>query len=83
MCLLIFLYGDILYMRTGETERQQKERQEKTMTKKKYKQILHTTKSPEKLYGIIRVAMYDTDIKPGDFCELLDEMNEIIMKERR
>ena len=53
------------------------------MTKKKYKQILHTTKSPEKLYGIIRVAMYDTDIKPGDFCELLDEMNEIIMKERR
>ena len=53
------------------------------MTKKKYKQILHTVKMPEKLDGIIRVAMYDNDIKTEDFRELLDEMNAIIMKERR
>ena len=53
------------------------------MTKKRYKQILHTTKIPEKLDGIIRVAMYDNDIKPNDFSELLDEMNKIIMKDRK
>lgn len=53
-----------------------------TMTKEMYKQILHTTKRPETLDGIVRVAMYDDDIKPGAFCELLNEMNEIIMKER-
>ena len=53
------------------------------MTKKRYKQILHTTKIPEKLDGIIRVAMYDNDIKPDDFIELLDEMNKIIMKDRK
>lgn len=53
------------------------------MTKEMYKHILHTTKSPEKLDGIIRVALYDDEIKLNDFSELLDEMNEIIMKERR
>ena len=53
------------------------------MTKKRYKQILHTTKIAEKLDGIIRVAMYDNDIKPNDFSELLDEMNKIIMKDRK
>ena len=52
------------------------------MTKEMYKQIIHTTKRPETLDGIIRVAMYDNDIKPYDFGELLDEMNKIIMKER-
>lgn len=59
-----------------------KERQENTMTKETYKNILHTTKSPATLDGIIRVAMYDNDIKPKDFGELLDEMNAIVMKER-
>lgn len=53
------------------------------MTKKMYKHILHTTKSAEKLDGIIRVAMYDPDIKLNDFCELLDEATAIILKERR
>lgn len=53
------------------------------MTKEMYKQVLHTTEIPEKLDGIIRVAMYDSDIKLDDFVELLDEMHEIIMKERR
>ena len=53
------------------------------MTKEMYKQILHTTKSAEKLDGIICVAMYDNDIKTEDFGELLNEMNAIIMKERR
>ena len=48
-----------------------------------YKHILHTTKSAEKLDGIIRVAMYDEEIDRKDFGELLDEMNAIIMKERR
>lgn len=51
------------------------------MTKKMYKHILHTTKRPETLDGIIRVAMYDNDITLKDFGELLDEMNKIIMKE--
>lgn len=53
------------------------------MTKEMYKHILSTTKSPEKLDGIIRVAMYDEEIKTEDFRELLDQMNAIIMKERR
>ena len=48
------------------------------MTKEMYKQILHTTKIPETLDGIVRAAMYDTDIKLNDFIELLEEMNEII-----
>lgn len=52
------------------------------MTKEMYKHILHTTKSPEKLDGIIRVAMYDNDINRHDFDELLIEMDAIIMKER-
>lgn len=52
------------------------------MTKEMYKQILHTTKRPEKLEGILRVAVYDSDIKPNDFVELVNEKNEIIMKER-
>ena len=67
----------------GRTDRQQKERQEKnTMTKEMYKRILHTTKSAEKLDGIVRVAMFDEEIKREDFKELLNEMNAIIMKER-
>lgn len=53
------------------------------MTKEMYTHILHTTKSPEKLDGIIRVAMYDDEIKRKDFGELLKEMNAIIMEERR
>lgn len=53
------------------------------MIKEMYKQILHTTKSAEKLDGIIIVAMYDKEIGREDFGELLDEMNSIIMKERR
>lgn len=53
------------------------------MTKEMYKHILHTTKSAEKLDGIIRVAMYDNEIKTEDFRKLLDEMNKIIMKEKR
>lgn len=52
------------------------------MTKEMYKQILHTAKRPETLDGIMVVAMYDNDIKPKDYGELLDEMNNIIMKER-
>ena len=48
------------------------------MTKKMYKKILHTTKSAEKLGGIIRVAMYDNYIKTEDFIELLNEMSAII-----
>lgn len=70
-------------MRTGEPDDNKKERQENTMTKETYKHILHTTKRSETLDGIIRVAMYDNDIKPKDFGELLDEMNKIIMKEER
>ena len=50
------------------------------MKKEMYKHILNTTKSPEKLDEIIRVAMYDEEIKLEDFTELLDEKNEIIMK---
>ena len=53
------------------------------MTKEMYKQILHTTKRPETLDGIIRVAIYDNEIERKDFEELLKEMNAIIMKERR
>ena len=53
------------------------------MKKEMYKNILHTTKSAEKLDGIIRVAMYDEEIDRKDFGELLDEMNAIIMKEKR
>lgn len=71
-------------MRTGEPDDNKKERQEKnTMTKEMYKKILHTTEIAEKLGGIIRVAMYDEEIDRKDFSELLDEMNAIIMKERR
>ena len=46
-----------------------------------YKHILNTTKRPEKLDGIIRVALYDEEIQLEDFTELLYEKNEIIMKE--
>lgn len=53
------------------------------MKKEMYKEILHTTKRPDALDGIISVATYDTDIKLEDFVELLDEKNEIIMEERR
>lgn len=53
------------------------------MKKEMYKHILNTTKRPEKLDGIIRVAMYDNDIKREGFVELLNEMCAIIMKERR
>ncbi len=53
------------------------------MTKEMYKHILQTTETPDKLDGIIRVAIYDSDIKHDDFVELLDEMTKIIMKERR
>lgn len=51
------------------------------MAKEMYKKILHTTKRQETLDGIIRVAMYDNDIKPNDFLELLDEATKIIMNE--
>ena len=54
-----------------------------TMTKEMYKHILHTTKRAEKLEGILSVAIYDKEITTEDFCELLDEKNKIIMKERR
>lgn len=65
----------------GRTGRQQKRKTGKnTMTKEMYKHILHTTKSPEKLDGIIRVAMSDDEIKLEDFVELLNEKNEIIME---
>ena len=50
------------------------------MTKEMYKKILHTTKRPEILDGIIRLAMDDDDITREDFIELLDEKNVIIMK---
>ena len=50
------------------------------MKKEMYRHILHTTKSSEKLDGIIRVAMYDDEIKLEDFGELLAEKNEIIME---
>lgn len=70
-------------MRTGEPTDNKKKDRKNTMTKKMYKHILHTTKRPETLDGIIRVAMYDKEIKTEDFRELLDEMNKIIMKERR
>ena len=53
------------------------------MTKEMYKHILQTTKRPDTLDGIIRVAMYDNDINLYDFGELLNEMNTIILKERR
>ena len=69
-------------MRTGEPDDNKKKDRKNTMTKEMYKHILHTTKRPEKLDGIIRVAMYDDDIKPEDFTELLDEMTKIIMEER-
>lgn len=52
------------------------------MTKETYKQILHKTTIPEMLDGIIRVAMYDNDIKLDDYAELLDEQKKIITKER-
>lgn len=67
-------------MRTGEPTDNKKKDRKNTMTKEMYKHILNTTKRPEKLDGIIRVAMYDDDIKLEDFTELLDEKNEIIMK---
>ena len=70
-------------MRTGEPNDNKKKARKNTMTKEMYKQILYTTKRPEKLDGIVRVAMYDNDIKLNDFQELLKEMNAIIMKERR
>ena len=70
-------------MRTGEPDDNKKKDRKNTMKKEMYKHILHTTKSAEKLDGIIRVAMYDEEIERKDFGELLDEMNEIIMKERR
>ena len=53
------------------------------MTKEMYKQILHTTERQETLDGIILVAIYDKEIDCVDFAELLNEMNAIIMKERR
>ena len=53
------------------------------MTKEKYKHILHTAKRPEELDGIIRVAMYDDDIKLEDYGELLNERKEIIENEKR
>ena len=53
------------------------------MKKEMYKHILHTTKSAEKLDGIIRVAMYDEEIEREELSEQLNEMNAIIMKERR
>ena len=53
------------------------------MTKELYIHILHTTKSAEKLDGIIRVALYDDEIEREEYSELLNEMNAIIMKERR
>ena len=69
-------------MRTGEPTDDKKKDRKNTMKKEMYKHILNTTKRPEKLEGIICVAMYDDEIKTKDFGELLDEMNKIIMKER-
>lgn len=65
----------------GRTERQQKERQENTMTKETYKQIMHTAKSAEILEGIIRVAVCDEEIDCEDFGELVDEKYKIITEE--
>lgn len=81
MCLFISLYGGILYTRTGEPDDNKKKDRKNTMAKEMYKKILHTTKRQETLDGIIRVAMYDNDIKPNDFLELLDEATKIIMNE--
>lgn len=70
-------------MRTGEPTDNKKKDMKNTMTKEMYKQIIHTTKRAETLDGIIRVAIYDKEIECEDFAELLNEMNAIIMKERR
>ena len=80
MCLLIFLCGGILYMRKGEPTDNKKKDRKNTMTKEIYTQILHTTKSPEKLDGIVSVAIYDNEINLEDFDEILAEKNEIIME---
>ena len=65
-------------MRTGEPDDNKKKDRKNTMTKEMYMHILHTTKSPEKLDGMLRVAMYDDEIKLEDFTELLAEKYEII-----
>ena len=67
-------------MRTGEPTDNKKKDRKNTMTKEIYTQILHTTISPEKLDGIVSVAIYDNEINLEDFNEILAEKNEIIME---
>ena len=72
----------VYYIRGRENRTTTKKKDRKnTMTKEMYKQILHTAKRPETLNGIMLAAMYDDDIKPKDYGELLDEKNNIIMNE--
>lgn len=74
--MLIFLYGDILYTRTGEPDDNKKERQEKTMKKQMYDEII-TLASENELAGILRVAVFDPDIMPSEFSKLAARVDTI------
>lgn len=57
-------------MRTGEPNDNKKERQEKTMKKEMYDEIMTVAREDE-LSGILRVATYDPDIMPSEFLKLV------------
>lgn len=68
--MLIFLYGGILYTRTGEPDNTKKKDRKTTMKKELYDEIITVAREDE-LSGILRVATCDPDVMPPEFLKLV------------